>query len=617
MKRTNYYQQIPCDCHVRGAEKIVPKRAGWRVSTAVICALLAVMLSLVNGARASTISPASDAAAAADARISGWIEQLRSDDAGTRQSAAAAIIGMGETARPAILKLCRSQDPGLRQQAAEILLNLPWYVASDEPPVKKLLLGYGSPEIELRRETVRALTELDNGAGLEALGRLVNEEPSPAVRWTIVSCLRQVGNLDGFRTVRAPADDSVMLALRGYAQLSADLPAALDDLRQCAELEFTDPADDDGEFDFVIRVLVENACQQKQYEEAADWRRKELARGSITDAEGVPIALVELFALQADFGPIKDLQDDIRRAGDDIQRPKLQYALARLYRQMGDSAKADAAQHAAFAASVSRMQRYDVGDFLCDHGWNDLAESELNAYLKMDSPDGGIESRQADANVHLRLAGIAIQRDDDQAAAQEKEQAMLLLPKEDNLTKEDAAGHRWTVGPEAVWAEIYWRYLRAAVTTHNEHEINRRLEQLIGVKPTDPDIAIEVVPLLRARGRSNDANLMFKWAYDDMKKDLDSDPADPDKLNGLAWLCAKCDRNLPDARVWAEKAAALAPDNAAILDTEAEVNFHLGRANEAVRLETEASALQPDDDFMKKQLARFKAAADRPATRPR
>jgi HEAT repeat protein/predicted Zn-dependent protease len=549
--------------------------------------------------------------------MSGLIEQLRSDDAVTRQSAATAITNMGEAARPAILKLCRSQDPGLRQQAAQILLNLPWYVAGDPPQVKKLLVEYGSPEVELRREIVLALAEVDNGAGLEALGRLISEEPSPAVQWTIVSCLRQLGNLDAFRMSAAPADNSPMLALRGYALLSVDLPAALDDLRQCAEQEFTDPADDHGEFDFVIRLLVENACQHKQYEEAADWRRKELARGSSTDGEGVPVALLELFALQADFGPIKGLQDDIRRAGDDIQRPKLQYALARLYRQMGDSAKADAAQHAAFAASVSRMQRYDVGDFLCDHGWNDLAESELNAYLKMDSPDGGIEARQADANVHLRLAGIAIQRGDDETAAREKEQAMLLLPKEDNLTKEDAAGHRWNVGPSAIWAEIYWRYLRAAVAKHNEPEINRRLEQLLQLKPTDADIAIEVVPLLRQRNRGLDANSLFKWAYDDMKKDLDSAPADPDKLNGIAWLCAKCDRNLPEALIWARKAASLAPENAAILDTEAEVNFHLGKTSEAVRLETTASSLQPDDPFMKSQLARFKAEGMKQTTTTR
>jgi tetratricopeptide (TPR) repeat protein len=617
MKRTEYYQQIRLDYHASGAKKVSPNRLNRSFIAGFFWILFAALLSLVQGASASTVS-GSSGAESSNARISGLIEQLRSDDAATRQSAATAITSIGEPARPVILQLLRSQDPGLRQQAAQILLSLPWYLPNDPPQVKKLLVGYGSPEIELRREIVGALAELENGAGLDALSRLMGEEPSPAVQWSIVSCLRQVGNLDGFRTLQAPADNSRMLALCGYAKLSVDLPAAMDDLRQCAELECTDPADDDGEFDFVIRALADAACQQKRYEEAANWRRRELARGSVSDAEGVPIALVELFALQGEFGPIKGLDGDIHRAGDDIQRPKLQYSLARLYRQMGNSAKADAAQQTAFAGSASRMQRYDVGDFLCDHGWNDLAETELKAYLQMDAPDGGVELRQADANVHLRLAGIAIERDDDQTAAHEKEQAMLLLPKDETLTKEDAAGHRWTVGSQAIWAEIYWRYLRAAVAKHNEPEINRRLEQLLQLKPTDADIAIEVVPLLRHRGRTVDANLMFQWAYDDLKKDLDADPADPEKLNGLAWLCAKCDRDLPDAKVWADKAAQIAPENAAILDTQAEVNFHLGRADEAVRLETAASALQPDDPFMKTQLARFKAAATNgPATRPR
>jgi tetratricopeptide (TPR) repeat protein len=407
-----------------------------------------------------------------------------------------------------------------------------------------------------------------------------------------------------------------MLALCGYARLSSDLPAALDELRQSAELEFSDPADDDGEFDFVIRVLADEACRQKRFEEAADWRRKELVRGSIPDGEGVPVALVELFALQGNFGPIKGLDDDIRRAGDDLERPKLQYALARMYRRMGAAPKADAALHTAFAGSASRMQRYDVGDFLYNHGWNDLAESELKAYLQMDAPDGGIELRQTDANVHLRLAAIAIDRQDDYTAAQEKEQAMLLLPKDTRLTKEDSTGHEWVVGPEAIWAEIYWRYLRAAVAKNDTHEINHRMEQLLELKPTDSDIAIEVVPLLQRLGRTADANLMFQWSFDDMKKQLDADPSDPDRLNGLAWLCAECDRDLPDAKAWAEKAAQIAPDNAAILDTEADVNFKMGRADEAVRLESAASALDPNDGFMKAQLARFKAAARAPATRP-
>jgi tetratricopeptide (TPR) repeat protein len=434
------------------------------------------------------------------------------------------------------------------------------------------------------------------------------------VQWTIVSCLRQVGNLEGFREAPPPEDNSRLLALSGYAKVAAGSPDAEDDLRRCAELEFSDPQDDDGEFDFVIRTLCELACRQKHFGQAVDWRRRELARGSASDSQGVSIALVELFALQADYGPLKGWQEDVHRAGEDISKPKLQYALSRLYRRMGDNGRADTAQAAAFAASTTRIQRYDVGEFLSEHEWDDLAESELNAYLKMDARNDGFESSRADANVHLRLAALAIERNDDATAAHEKEQAMLLLRKDPQLTRSDATGRRVPVAASEVWAEIYWRYLRVAVADHNEKEINRRLEQLLELKPTDSDIAIEVVPLLEKRGRRVDADDLFGWAFNDIRKELDAHPGNPEALNGLAWLCAECNRNLRQARSWAEEAAAAEPNNAAILDTEADVNFHLGRFTEAVRLETRASSLQPDDKFMKKQLARFEAAEKQAAT---
>ena len=82
-----------------------------------------------------------------------------------------------------------------------------------------------------------------------------------------------------------------------------------------------------------------------------------------------------------------------------------------------------------------------------------------------------------------------------------------------------------------------------------------------------PTLPSKSFPCFAREAGTVDANLMFQWAYDDLKKDLDADPADPGETERAGWLCAKCDRNLPDARVWAEKAAEIAPDNAAILDT--------------------------------------------------
>ena len=585
-----------------------------------------LLLSLVVAARANTVWPTSRPASLDD-RVGRLIERLRSDNADIRQSAAAELTKMPDRARPAILKLSKSPDPGLRQQAAQILLALPWYAPDDPAAVKSTLQGYGTPDIESRRQIVRALADLpddsDNPSGLAALARLVGEDPSPAVQWTIVTCLRQHGYLDAFSAIQPPADDSRLLALCGYARLSGDTPASLDELRQSAELELANPTDDDGEFDFVIRFLADAAVQRKQFDQAADWRRKELARGGGLEQAGIPTALLELFVLQADFGPLKGLDNDLRLAGDDVQKPLIQYTLGKLYGRMQQPAKAQAAMQAAFAASSNRLGRYEVGKFLYDHGWDELAQREFDAYLKRDLPDAGdaVDNHLVDANVHFCLGGIAVRRGDDETAAREKQQAMLLIIGGEgaDLRMTNAQGREWKVSAadySAVWADIYWRYLRAAVARHDEKEIDRRLQQLLQLKPTDTDIAIDVVPLLRQRGRSADADLLFKWSYDPARKDLDAHPDDPQRLNELAWLCAKCDRNLPEARVWAQKAVKIAPNDAAILDTLAEVEFHLGQPEEAVRIETRALSLQPDDPYMTKQLQHYLAAAGAPATRP-
>ena len=69
-------------------------------------------------------------------------------------------------------------------------------------------------------------------------------------------------------------------------------------------------------------------------------------------------------------------------------------------------------------------------------------------------------------------------------------------------------------------------------------------------------------------------------------------------MNALAWLDAKCDENLPEAMTLAATAVTTLPDNAAAIDTLAEVNFHVGKYAQAVKLEERALAHDPDDKFM-------------------
>ncbi len=586
----------------------------------VIVTLILGLLAVILSPAAAQAQPAPNPAAQArpsPQQIDALINDLDSDDSSQRQSAASQLIKIGLPARPAILRAVHSDDPGLREQASQILIQLRWWMEEDPRLVRQLLERYGSPDIATRRRFIREIAELDQDQGLDALRRLVLEDPSPAVRWTIIGCLRERDRgpeLAPFRNIKPDPGDAPMLALCGDALLYIDRNAAENDLRRCAELEFALPTDDDREFDQVISTLCDLACGRQDYDAAADLRRKQLARGCPPDEMNVPIALVELMALHGEYGPLKGFDDDLKLAGDSIVTAKIQFCLAQMYQRAGKADQAADALKAALGAQLPREQLFDVGEFLSDHGWYELAEGEYSKVLQNASPDDP-EIRSSPANVHFRLAFLAARRGDDFAAAQQKEQALIQMGANIKLSVTDENGHNWPVAPSRVWAEVHWRYLRAALAKHDDVESAKQLQTLLSLHPTDPDIAIDVVPYLTRLGRTDDASALFEAAFAGIKSRLDADPANPSLQNAAAWLCAKCDRKLDDAFRWARQATAALPDDAAVLDTLGEVNFHLGRYDDAIHAETRAAQLMPNDPFMTAQLARFKAAATQPTTR--
>jgi len=92
-----------------------------------------------------------------------------------------------------------------------------------------------------------------------------------------------------------------------------------------------------------------------------------------------------------------------------------------------------------------------------------------------------------------------------------------------------------------------------------------------------------------------------------LQRALDRGEKDASNLNGLAWTCATNDVFLPQALTAAERAVALEPKNTGIMDTLAEVHFRMGNAQKAIDIETQASAMEPTDNYLKEQIARFRS----------
>jgi tetratricopeptide (TPR) repeat protein len=95
-----------------------------------------------------------------------------------------------------------------------------------------------------------------------------------------------------------------------------------------------------------------------------------------------------------------------------------------------------------------------------------------------------------------------------------------------------------------------------------------------------------------------------------LKRSLAGETDDADLLNNLAWFCATADLFLNEALQAAERAVALEPDAAYMLDTLAEVQFRLGMIDEAIITGERAMELDPESTYYKEQLDRFKAARE-------
>jgi tetratricopeptide (TPR) repeat protein len=604
MKRADYYRRFPPECHADVFKKTPAKWPFVNHFRIVFGAILALFFA----ANCVSASPP-------DARIDDLIAQLTSEDAMQRSSAAMQLLQIGRPARPAILRAARSDDPDLHDRAAQILLQMPWYLPSDPEPIKQVLRHYGVPDLNQRRTFItNEIAPMRDPAAFDVLVRLMAEDPSVDVRWTIAGLFRRLEQgalLSRYRHVEPDQDDPPMLALCAYARLDTNSNQARQFLQRCADLEFANPSDD-PEFDYVIQLLCEFAVRDNQYAAAADLRRKQYARGATSDESGTPVPILELFALQGDYGPLPGLDNDMKLAGSAAQTPKIEYCLSRLYAREGKPSQSQGAHKAAFNASHTRMQRYNVGSFLADHGWDDLAEAEFNNLLQM-PPDPDDQPYQVEVNARFQLAAIAIRRGDDFAAARNTELALRAGSGDSPLIRTDERGHIYTVSTNDIWAEVHWHYLRAAQAKHDDATVAQQLDALVPLNPTDPEIAIDAVPLLKQRGQSDAAESLFNRAFDSMKAKLDTDPDNPDLLNSMAWLCAECNEHLTEALAWSQESVAILPNDAAVIDTLADVNFRLGHAKKAVELESRAVKLDSTDTFMPTQLAKFRAAA---ATEP-
>jgi tetratricopeptide (TPR) repeat protein len=471
-----------------------------------------------------------------------------------------------------------------------------------------VLVRYGQTHEAIRIKFASELAELPDQAGVPALLRLLLEDPSEDVCWKIVSMLaprRDAHTQAAMRTLQPPDTRPAALTLAARAWFNRDRTRALEMLGRAVAIEARQPTIDDGELDWAFDRLTEQALGQGRYDLAANLRRQQAARIG-TSRDSFPLPVYRLFALHADFGPLDGFEQDLlaylRRYG---AHPQMLYAMSGILGRQGHGIEAAALEQAALAASLTPRSRWQSGEFLASSGWHHLARREWQTLLGSgDRP----ELQPYLLTVRVRLADLAARQDQPAAAIEHLKAALALVNAAGGqISATTADGRVVHLHARHFAAQVAWRNAELARRSGNTQAANQHLDELLKLQPLDSGTLLDAYPLLLAVGRRDDAIKLFQTTCAQQRSELEQNPDDPSLLNELAWLCARCDQNLPEALELAKRAVSIEPDNPAYLDTLAEVHFRLGNADEAVRLETRALQLEPGDEFMLRQLQRFGA----------
>ena len=578
-----------------------------------------------------------------------YVGLLDAADPLTRHRATDGLAQLGPAVRPAVVRALPSASPEAAGRLLAVLLRTgPWDVGGEGDGALRLTFkDYAAlgPDDRCGRVESLQVSEVVTATPADVadmLVRVLTADPSPAVRWAAANGLRlrfddptlgsgpagpggagggtTAGRLLGERVVRlvdappdpaaypVPADNGPLLAAAAWALRGTD-PGRADALvARALAVEAAAPSAFRGQADFAYLWAADRAVDRGDFRAAAGLVRQ-LAERSAYSAVEIPEAVGDLFALHADHGPVGGLADDVRVYRPYVARPELVYCLGRVAGRVGGPVAGPVLEAAANAVAVAAGGPSAGGHcgtalFLFRHGWTDLAERELLACLWL---TGG---RSADA--YFALHAVANSCDDDAAAGRFLEGALRL-----NRAGLSRYGPRegWTEAD--AWAEVHWHYLRAAVAAGDQVAALAEAQQVLALDASghvlqdDPGMAADIVPVLVDAGLTHRADACFDAAYDLLKAQAAAEPAAAMPKNNLAWLCGRSDRHMDEADALSAQAVELAANDAACLDTRADVVCRLGRPAEAVSLEERALSVRPQDVYMQRQLTRFRGAAKR------
>ena len=131
------------------------------------------------------------------------------------------------------------------------------------------------------------------------------------------------------------------------------------------------------------------------------------------------------------------------------------------------------------------------------------------------------------------------------------------------------------------------------------------LEKCHGLLPCDGSLADSFFPALRQAGLIQQHDAWFELTWKHLQAVIQRYPLSHNTRNTTAWLAARALRHLDEAEAHLHQALASHPNQAAYLDTMAELQFARGNRQQAVAWSDKSVNAMPADDDVRRQNARF------------
>ena len=108
---------------------------------------------------------------------------------------------------------------------------------------------------------------------------------------------------------------------------------------------------------------------------------------------------------------------------------------------------------------------------------------------------------------------------------------------------------------------------RVAIADGRLDDAQAMLARCAELMPRRISVPEELTPELDAAGHKEMADWLYQKYRESMQEAVDKFPESALYLNNLAWLSARCHRDLDQALEYSERAVKLEPDSATYLDT--------------------------------------------------